>query len=141
MCAVQRPWRKWIPLEVDLPLLWIAAEPLLTLFSRELKNIDTGQGWTARLDRHKRLEETWTRRLTNLPIPKESICRLWDFFLIEGPCLLALQFASIFSVGCHCPTGYPVVMATCLSQGAPFAAAWPNFVWVSGEALKGPRCT
>ncbi|CAL1138913.1 unnamed protein product [Cladocopium goreaui] len=41
--------------EVDLPLLWIAAEPLLTLFSRELKNI-------------------------------ESICRLWDFFLIEGPC-------------------------------------------------------
>lgn len=46
------PWHKWIPLEVDLPLLWIAAEPLLTLFSRELKNIDTGQGWTAR---HKRL--------------------------------------------------------------------------------------
>lgn len=41
--------------EVDLPLLWIAAEPLLTLFSRELKTI-------------------------------ESICRLWDFFLIEGPC-------------------------------------------------------
>ena len=27
-------------LEVDLPLLWIAAEPLLTLFSRELRTID-----------------------------------------------------------------------------------------------------
>jgi len=41
--------------EVDLPLIWIATEPLLTLFSRELK-------------------------------PIESICRLWDFFLIEGVC-------------------------------------------------------
>ncbi|CAJ1344805.1 unnamed protein product, partial [Effrenium voratum] len=41
--------------EVDLPLLWIATEPLLTLFSRELKTI-------------------------------ESVCRLWDFFLIEGVC-------------------------------------------------------
>ncbi|CAE7756177.1 TBC1D10C [Symbiodinium sp. CCMP2456] len=41
--------------EVDLPLIWIATEPLLTLFSRELK-------------------------------PVESICRLWDFFLIEGVC-------------------------------------------------------
>lgn len=41
--------------EVDLPLLWIAAEPLLTLFSRELRTI-------------------------------ESVCRLWDFFLIEGKC-------------------------------------------------------
>merc|ERR1711976_87526 len=37
--------------EIDLPLIWIAAEPLLTLFSRELK-------------------------------PIESVCRLWDFFLI-----------------------------------------------------------
>jgi len=41
--------------EVDLPLIWIATEPLLTLFSRELKPID-------------------------------SVCRLWDFFLIEGAC-------------------------------------------------------
>ncbi len=29
--------------QVDLPLLWIAAEPLLTLFSRELKTIDAWQ--------------------------------------------------------------------------------------------------
>ena len=43
------PWRKWM--EVDLPLLWIAAEPLLTLFSRELKNIDAGQSWTATKER------------------------------------------------------------------------------------------
>jgi len=41
--------------EIDLPLIWIAAEPLLTLFSSELKSID-------------------------------SVCRLWDFFLVEGIC-------------------------------------------------------
>ena len=27
-------------LQVDLPLIWIATEPLLTLFSRELKPIE-----------------------------------------------------------------------------------------------------
>jgi len=42
-------------IEIDLPLIWIAAEPLLTLFSRELQSID-------------------------------SVCRLWDFFLVEGVC-------------------------------------------------------
>jgi len=41
--------------EINLPLIWIAAEPLLTLFSSELMSI-------------------------------ESVCRLWDFFLVEGVC-------------------------------------------------------
>lgn len=40
--------------EINLPLIWIAAEPFLTLFSRGA--------------------------------PLESVCRLWDFFLIEGSC-------------------------------------------------------
>eukprot|EP00438_Fugacium_kawagutii_P032273 Skav209904 [mRNA] locus=scaffold2642:471025:472956:- [translate_table: standard] len=35
---------KLIYKQVDLPLLWIAAEPLLTLFSRELKTIDARPG-------------------------------------------------------------------------------------------------
>jgi len=41
-------------IEINLPLIWIAAEPFLTLFSRGA--------------------------------PLESVCRLWDFFLIEGSC-------------------------------------------------------
>jgi len=41
--------------EIGLPLIWIAAEPLLTLFSRELESVD-------------------------------SVCRLWDYFLVEGVC-------------------------------------------------------
>jgi len=46
--------------EIELPLVWIAAEPLLTLFSRGS--------------------------------PLESVCRLWDFFLIEGPCAVFAVF-------------------------------------------------
>jgi len=40
--------------QINLPLIWIAAEPFLTLFARGAL--------------------------------LESVCRLWDFFLIEGPC-------------------------------------------------------
>lgn len=61
MLALWRPFRVWERsnrAQVDLPLLWIAAEPLLTLFSRELRTV-------------------------------ESVCRLWDFFLIEGKCPFA----------------------------------------------------
>eukprot|EP00747_Dinoflagellata_sp_TGD_P221579 gnl/TRDRNA2_/TRDRNA2_93391_c0_seq1.p1 gnl/TRDRNA2_/TRDRNA2_93391_c0~~gnl/TRDRNA2_/TRDRNA2_93391_c0_seq1.p1 ORF type:complete len:420 (+),score=61.21 gnl/TRDRNA2_/TRDRNA2_93391_c0_seq1:101-1261(+) len=46
--------------EIDLPLIWIAAEPFLTLFSRGPH--------------------------------LESVCRLWDFFLIEGPCAVFAVF-------------------------------------------------
>merc|ERR1712050_464870 len=45
---------------IDLPLVWIAAEPFLTLFSRGP--------------------------------PLESVCRLWDFFLVEGPCAIFAIF-------------------------------------------------